>query len=56
MSYPKPRTGQECRKTNCIRYEAYVKWSCGTSSLNFCMNCKWAHVSQFKAKEKEAGE
>ena len=48
--YPKQRTGKECKKTECERYEAYMAWQCGTGSLNFCMSCKNAHVSQFKKK------
>jgi hypothetical protein len=49
--YPKQRTGKECKKTECERYEAYKAWQCGTGSLNFCMSCKNAHVSQFKKKQ-----
>ena len=48
--YPKPRTGKECKKADCDRHEDYVSWKCGTSSLEFCMNCKHAHVSQYKRK------
>jgi len=48
--YPKQRTGKECNKTDCERHDAYKAWQCGTGSLNFCMNCKYAHVSQFKKK------
>ena len=46
--YPKPRTGKECKKTDCDRHKNYVAWQCGTSSLNFCTECKHAHVSQYK--------
>ena len=49
--YPKTRTGKECKKVECARYEDYIKWDCQSSSLNFCMECKNAHVSQFKRKE-----
>jgi hypothetical protein len=49
--YPKGRTGKECKKINCARYESYEKWNWGDSSLNFCIECKNAHVSQYKAKE-----
>lgn len=49
--YPKPRKGDECKKVDCARYEAYKAWNCGTSSLDFCMNCKNSHVSQYKRKE-----
>lgn len=49
-SYPKPRNGSECKKVNCSRYKAYKKWECGTTSLNFCMECKWSHVSQYNPK------
>jgi len=48
--YPKQRTGKECTKTDCDRYENYVAWQCGTSDLEFCMNCKHAHLSQYKRK------
>lgn len=51
--YPKQRGGKECKKTECERYEDYKSWQCGTGSLNFCMSCKNAHVSQFKKKPKE---
>jgi len=51
--YPKQRTGKECKKTECERYEDYKAWQCGTMSLSFCMNCKNAHVSQFKKKQKQ---
>ena len=55
-NYPKERTGRECKKVECVRYEDYKLWQCGTASLNFCMNCKNSHVSQFKRKKVEAGE
>jgi hypothetical protein len=48
--YPKARTGKECKKTNCERYESYKRWDCGDSKLNFCIECKNSHVSQYKAK------
>lgn len=53
--YPKQRTGKECKKTDCARYKNFVAWQCGTSSLNFCMECKHAHVSQYKRKVTNAG-
>ena len=46
--HPKPRTGKECKKVNCTRYESYIKWSGGDSNLKFCMECKNAHVSQYE--------
>ena len=46
LQYPKGRTGKECTQVNCIRYDIYKQWKVGTSGLNFCMNCKHAHVSQ----------
>ena len=49
-SYPKQRTGKECKKIDCERHESYIQWRCSDSSLNFCMDCKNAHVSQFKKK------
>ena len=49
--HPKQRSDNQCEKTSCDRYEAYKAWQCGTHSLNFCMNCKHAHVSQFKKKQ-----
>lgn len=48
--YPKLRTGKECKKTDCDRHKDYVAWQCGTSSLSFCIECKHAHVSQYKRK------
>ena len=48
----KPRKRDTCKKTECVRYESYKKWHCGDSNLNHCMECKWASVSQYKAKEK----
>ena len=46
--HPKKRTGKECKKVECDRHEDYVRWQCGSASLNFCMECKHAHVSQYK--------
>lgn len=48
--YPKLRTGEECKKTDCARHKNYVACSVGTSSLSFCMECKHAHISQYKRK------
>lgn len=48
VGLPKQRTGKECTKVQCERYKDYVEWRCGNSSLNFCMECKHAHVSQYK--------
>ncbi len=52
--YPKQRTGKECKKTDCDRHKNYVAWQCGTSSLSFCIECKHAHVSQYKRKVSNA--
>jgi len=49
--YPKGRTGKECTKVNCVRHSEYLAWVCGSSVLNFCTNCKHAHVSQYKRNE-----
>lgn len=46
--YPKQRSGKECKKVNCIRYESYIRWQCGDTNLTFCMECKNAHISQYK--------
>jgi len=46
--HPKQRTGKECKKTDCDRHKNYVAWQCGTYTLEFCMNCKHAHISQYK--------
>lgn len=51
MEMAKSRTGKECKKTNCKRHKDYLEWTCGNSVLSFCMNCKNAHVSQYKAGE-----
>jgi len=48
MPYPKQRTGKECTKIACTRHKDYLAWNCGNSSLKFCMECKHAHVSQYK--------
>lgn len=47
-NHPKPRTGRDCKKTECERHKDYLAWTCGNSNLTFCMNCKHAHVSQYK--------
>jgi hypothetical protein len=46
----KKRTGKECKKINCKNYKYYSNWgnSMGCSSLRECMECKHAHVSQYK--------
>lgn len=49
--HPKPRKGDECKKVECARYDDYKAWQCGSASLKFCMNCKNAHLSQYKKKE-----
>jgi hypothetical protein len=50
----KQRTGKECKKTNCTRYDSYKnRWGCLDHNLNFCMNCKWAFVSQFEKIKQE---
>ncbi len=48
--FPKQRTGKECKKTNCARYESYEAWKSGDLNLAFCMQCKNAHISQYKTK------
>lgn len=53
----KPRTGNECKKTTCVLHKQYTEWQLGSPSLNTCMNCKNAFVSQFKPLPKaERGE
>ena len=47
-NYPKAKNGDECKKTTCERYDDYKTWRIGSNSLNFCINCKHAHVSQYK--------
>ena len=47
------RNGKECNKTGCVRHESYLQWRCGDSNLNFCMECKHSHVSQYKRKQIE---
>ena len=46
----KERTGKECKKIKCAYWIMYVNWSknLGNSSLQICMNCKNAHVSQYR--------
>lgn len=45
----KERTGKECKRKNCVRYESYNKWNPLTdgSALRICMACKNAYVSQY---------
>ena len=50
LVYPRQRTGKDCTKVECVRYTDYSTWSCGNSQLNFCMNCKYAHVSQYERR------
>jgi Zn ribbon nucleic-acid-binding protein len=54
----KPRTGKECKQIKCKNYDKYSHWASnmGSSALNECMHCKYAHVSQYKAKELSGGE
>ena len=56
MDY-KLRTGKECKKVKCKRYEACVKWDAfaGGDSLRICRNCKNAFVSQYEAQPKHSG-
>ncbi len=49
----KPRPSQQCKKVECARHESYKRWQCGDSNLNYCMACKWSHVSQYKKKAEE---
>ena len=52
--YPKPRTGRECKKTGCARHSEYLAWeNWKHGQLSFCMNCKYAHVSQYKKGEQQ---
>jgi hypothetical protein len=46
----KLRTGKECKKFKCAFYVTYVNWSknLGNSVLENCMNCRNAHVSQYR--------
>ncbi len=48
----KKREKDTCKKKDCVNYESYKTWNCGDWRLDYCMNCKWAHVSQFTAKPK----
>ena len=54
--YPKQRSGKECKKTNCSQHKEYVQWQPGNSNLEFCMNCKHSHVSQYSAADKKDGD
>jgi hypothetical protein len=49
----KLRTGKECGRINCINYNSYSHWAShlGSGRLKECMNCKHAHVSQYKPQE-----
>lgn len=49
--HPKQRTGKECKKTECARHKDYLAWNLGNSNLKFCMECKHAHISQYKRSE-----
>lgn len=46
----KQRTGKECKKITCKRYNAYSNWyqNLGGSALGYCIQCKNSHVSQFE--------
>jgi len=49
MSYDfdgKRRTGKECKKVDCIHYAG--RKTLGHGHIQYCMNCRWAHVSQYK--------
>lgn len=46
--YPKQRTGNECKLTKCDRHIDYVEWKMGNRNVIFCMECKHAHISQYK--------
>ena len=56
QSFPKHRTGKECKKTECSRHKDYLAWIPGNPALNFCMECKHAHVSQYKKVKGENDE
>jgi len=53
MSYEydgKRRTSKECKKTDCIHYQnRCIPSGCPSGGhMQYCMNCRWAHVSQYK--------
>jgi len=48
--HPRERTGKECNQKYCARHNDYLSWSTGNSSLKFCRECRFAHVSQYKRK------
>ncbi len=45
------RIGKECKRVKCKNYVCYSQWSAnlGSRELQECMECKHAHVSQYKA-------
>lgn len=47
----KQRTGRECKKTNCTRHKDYLGWRYSNTDLQYCMECKHAHVSQYERTE-----
>ena len=49
--YYKRPSGDECKMTNCARYENYKSWRCGDHEITFCVHCKHSQVSQYKKKE-----
>jgi len=49
--HPKARTGKECKKVKCERYNDYLAWRLGSDALEYCMACKNAHVSQYKSSK-----
>lgn len=53
--YPKQRTGKECKQKSCARHLDYWTWDLGSENLKFCMNCRHAHVSQYKRKDTQHG-
>jgi hypothetical protein len=52
----KARTGKECKKVECLNHDYYLHWfrHLGSSALGECINCKHAHVSQYRPAKKEA--
>jgi len=47
------RKGNECKKENCVHYaNRKIPSGCmGGGHMQYCMNCRWAHVSQYKKEE-----
>ncbi len=54
----KVRTGGECKKTKCKSFKYYSNWFSylGSQALRECMDCKHAHVSQYRPSKEASND